>query len=82
MRKLLLTTTAIAFAVGAAAPAMAEFNSRNIRVSNGINQDHFAMADKVHPLGTYTRQKQGGFFCAGEWLTLGQQLWWEKLLKG
>lgn len=38
MRKLLLTTTAIAFAVGAAAPAMAEFNSRNIRVSNGINQ--------------------------------------------
>ena len=40
MRKLLLTTTAIAMAVGFAAPASAEFQSRNIKVSNGINQDH------------------------------------------
>jgi tripartite ATP-independent transporter DctP family solute receptor len=40
MRKLLLATTAIAFALSAAAPASAEFSSRNIRISNGINADH------------------------------------------
>ncbi|SES44757.1 TRAP transporter substrate-binding protein [Rhizobium sp. NFR03] len=40
MRKLLLTTTALAMAMGFAAPASAEFQSRNIKVSNGINQDH------------------------------------------
>ncbi|MFP5078341.1 TRAP transporter substrate-binding protein [Rhizobium sp. YIM 134829] len=40
MRKLLLTATALAMALGSAAPAFAEFKARNIRVSNGINQDH------------------------------------------
>ncbi len=40
MRKLLLTTTAIALACAMSAPAFAEFNERTIRVSNGINADH------------------------------------------
>ena len=40
MRKLLLTTTAIALACTMSAPAFAEFNERTIRVSNGINADH------------------------------------------
>ena len=40
MRKILLATTAMAFAVSGAVPAFAEFNDRTIRVSNGINADH------------------------------------------
>ncbi|WP_421401801.1 TRAP transporter substrate-binding protein [Agrobacterium fabrum] len=59
MRKLLLTTTAIAFAVGAAAPAMAEFNSRNIRVSNGINQDH-PVGNGIKAMQACLDDKSGG----------------------
>ncbi|AXO68374.1 hypothetical protein AGRHK599_LOCUS2517 [Rhizobium rhizogenes] len=59
MRKLLLTTTAIAFAVGAAAPAMAEFNSRNIRVSNGINQDH-PVGNGIQAMQACLDDKSGG----------------------
>lgn len=51
MRKLLLATTAIAFGLSAAAPAFAEFNDRNIRVSNGINEDH--------PVGNGIKAMQG-----------------------
>ncbi|MFF2323701.1 TRAP transporter substrate-binding protein [Agrobacterium sp. NPDC058088] len=59
MRKLLLTTTAIAFAVSAAAPAMAEFNSRNIRVSNGINQDH-PVGNGIKAMQACLDDKSGG----------------------
>lgn len=58
MRKLLLTTTAIAFAMGAAAPAMAEFNDRNIRVSNGINQDH-PVANGIEAMQACLNDKTG-----------------------
>jgi tripartite ATP-independent transporter DctP family solute receptor len=40
MKKLLFATTALAMAISGSAPAFAEFNSRNIRISNGINSDH------------------------------------------
>jgi TRAP-type transport system periplasmic protein len=59
MRKLLLTTTAIAFAVSAAAPAMAEFNDRNIRVSNGINQDH-PVGNGIEAMQACLNDKTGG----------------------
>lgn len=59
MRKLLLTTTALAFAVGSAAPAMAEFNSRTIRVSNGINQDH-PVGNGIEAMNKCLDEKSGG----------------------
>ncbi|WP_313612269.1 TRAP transporter substrate-binding protein [Agrobacterium sp.] len=59
MRKLLLTTTAFAFAVGAAAPAFAEFNDRNIRVSNGINQDH-PVGNGIEAMQACLNDKTGG----------------------
>uniref|UniRef100_UPI00310104F0 TRAP transporter substrate-binding protein n=1 Tax=Neorhizobium sp. EC2-8 TaxID=3129230 RepID=UPI00310104F0 len=59
MRKLLLTTTAIAFACSAAAPAFAEYNSRNIRVSNGINQDH-PVGNGLKAVDECLQQKSGG----------------------
>lgn len=59
MRKLLLTTTAFAFAIGSAMPAMAEFNSRNIRVSNGINQDH-PVGNGIEAMNKCLDEKSGG----------------------
>ncbi len=59
MRKFLLTTTAIAFAVSAAAPAMAELNDRTIRVSNGINQDH-PVGNGIEAMQACLDDKTGG----------------------
>ncbi len=59
MRKLLLTTTAIAFACSIAAPAFAEYNDRNIRVSNGINADHPA-GDGLKATQACLDEKTGG----------------------
>ncbi len=59
MRKLLLATTAIAFGFGAAAPASAEFNSRNIRVSNGINADH-PVGNGIKAMQACLDEKSGG----------------------
>ncbi|MDD1500016.1 TRAP transporter substrate-binding protein [Agrobacterium sp. CNPSo 3708] len=59
MRKLLLLTTAIAFTAGAAAPAFAEYNSRMIRVSNGINQDH-PVGNGIKAMQACLDEKTGG----------------------
>jgi len=59
MRKLLLTTTAVALAIGFAAPASAEFKSRNIRVSNGINQDH-PVGNGLKAVDECLKEKSGG----------------------
>jgi len=59
MRKLLLTTTALAFACSAAAPALADFKSRNIRVSNGINADH-PVGNGIKAMQACLDEKTGG----------------------
>ncbi|MCC2612278.1 TRAP transporter substrate-binding protein [Neorhizobium petrolearium] len=59
MRQLLLATTALAFAVSASAPAFAEFNERNIRVSNGINADH-PVGNGINAMQTCLDEKSGG----------------------
>lgn len=59
MRKLLLTTTAIALACTMSAPAFAEFNDRNIRVSNGINADH-PVGNGIKAMQKCLDEKSGG----------------------
>lgn len=59
MRKLLLATTAIAFACTASAPAFAEFNDRTIRVSNGINADH-PVGNGIDAMQKCLDEKSGG----------------------
>ncbi|RCW25858.1 tripartite ATP-independent transporter DctP family solute receptor [Ciceribacter lividus] len=59
MRNLLLTTTAIVFACSAAVPAFAEYNDRNIRVSNGINADH-PVGNGVEAMQKCLDEKSGG----------------------
>lgn len=59
MRKLLLATTALAFAASAAAPAFADFNSRTIRVSNGINADH-PVGNGIKAMQACLDEKSGG----------------------
>ncbi|MGU3400891.1 TRAP transporter substrate-binding protein [Brucellaceae bacterium D45D] len=59
MRKLLLATTAIAFGLGAASPAFAEFTNRNIRVSNGINEDH-PVGNGIKAMQACLDEKTGG----------------------
>jgi len=59
MRKLLLTTTAIAMACSMAAPAFAEYNDRNIRVSNGINADH-PVGNGIKAMQACLDEKSGG----------------------
>lgn len=59
MRRLLLATTAIAFACSAAAPAFAEYNDRNIRVSNGINADH-PVGNGIEAMQKCLDEKSGG----------------------
>ncbi len=59
MRKLLLTTTAIALACTMSAPAFAEFNDRNIRVSNGINADH-PVGNGIEAMQKCLDEKSGG----------------------
>ncbi|MFD1198633.1 TRAP transporter substrate-binding protein [Brucella gallinifaecis] len=61
MRKLLITTTALATVAAAliSAPAHAEFKSRNIRVSNGINADH-PVGDGIKAMQACLDEKSGG----------------------
>jgi TRAP-type transport system periplasmic protein len=59
MRKLLLTTTALAIACASAAPAFAEFKARNIRVSNGINADH-PVGNGITAMQKCLDEKSGG----------------------
>lgn len=59
MRKLLLTTTAIAMTISMAAPAFAEYNDRNIRVSNGINADH-PVGNGIKAMQACLDEKSGG----------------------
>ncbi|MCX8998337.1 TRAP transporter substrate-binding protein [Rhizobiaceae bacterium BDR2-2] len=61
MRKFLKAATALAAAAAAfgAAPAFAEFNSRNIRVSNGINADH-PVGNGIEAMQTCLDEKSGG----------------------
>lgn len=40
MKKLLMLATTALMAAALTVPAFAEFQERNIRVSNGINEDH------------------------------------------
>lgn len=59
MRKILLATTALAFAVSGAVPAFAEFNDRTIRVSNGINADH-PVGNGIEAMQKCLDDKSGG----------------------
>ncbi|WP_430512036.1 DctP family TRAP transporter solute-binding subunit [Pannonibacter phragmitetus] len=59
MKKLLLATTAVVFAVSASAPAFAEFNDRNMRVSNGINADH-PVGNGINAMQACLDEKSGG----------------------
>jgi tripartite ATP-independent transporter DctP family solute receptor len=59
MKKLLFATTALAIAVSGSAPAFAEFSSRNIRVSNGINADH-PVGNGIKAMQECLDQKSGG----------------------
>ncbi len=59
MRRLLLATTAIAFACAVAAPAFADYNDRNIRVSNGINADH-PVGNGIEAMQKCLDEKSGG----------------------
>ncbi|MEN3149695.1 TRAP transporter substrate-binding protein [Neorhizobium sp. IRAMC:178] len=59
MRKLLLTTTALAIACSSAVPAFAEFKARNIRVSNGINADH-PVGNGINAMQKCLDEKSGG----------------------
>lgn len=61
MRKFLFTTTALATfaATLATGPAQAEFKSRNIRVSNGINADH-PVGDGIKAMQACLDEKSGG----------------------
>ena len=59
MRKLLLTTTALAFCAAGAAPAFAEFTERTIRVSNGINADH-PVGNGIEAMQKCLDEKSGG----------------------
>jgi tripartite ATP-independent transporter DctP family solute receptor len=59
MRKLLLATTALAFACTSAAPAFADYKARNIRVSNGINADH-PVGNGIKAMQTCLDEKSGG----------------------
>lgn len=59
MRKLLLTTTALAIACASAVPAFAEFKARNIRVSNGINADH-PVGNGINAMQKCLDEKSGG----------------------
>ncbi|CDN51052.1 TRAP transporter substrate-binding protein [Neorhizobium galegae] len=59
MRKLLLATTALAFACASAVPAFAEFKARNIRVSNGINADH-PVGNGINAMQKCLDEKSGG----------------------
>lgn len=61
MRKFLIATTALVSAVAtfAIAPAQAEFKSRNIRVSNGINADH-PVGDGIKAMQACLDEKSDG----------------------
>lgn len=59
MKKLLLATTAVVFAVSASVPAFAEFNDRNMRVSNGINADH-PVGNGINAMQACLDEKSGG----------------------
>ena len=61
MRKFLIATTALVSAVAtfAVAPAQAEFKSRNIRVSNGINADH-PVGDGIKAMQACLDEKSDG----------------------
>ncbi|CUA98155.1 TRAP transporter substrate-binding protein [Pannonibacter indicus] len=59
MKKLLLATTAVVFAATAAVPASAQFNDRNIRVSNGINADH-PVGNGINAMQACLDEKSGG----------------------
>lgn len=61
MRKYFKSATALVSVVAtlAAAPAYAEFNSRNIRVSNGINADH-PVGDGIKAMQACLDEKSGG----------------------
>ncbi|MEN5300219.1 TRAP transporter substrate-binding protein [Brucella sp. TWI559] len=61
MRKFLIATTVLVSAVAtfAIAPAQAEFKSRNIRVSNGINADH-PVGDGIKAMQACLDEKSDG----------------------
>jgi tripartite ATP-independent transporter DctP family solute receptor len=58
MKSLMLATTALAMALGAA-PASAQFQERTIRVSNGVNQDH-PVGDGVEAMAQCLEERSGG----------------------
>jgi tripartite ATP-independent transporter DctP family solute receptor len=59
MKKLLLTTTAAVMTIAMSAPAFAEFQSRTIRVSNGINADH-PVGNGIKAMQACLDEKSGG----------------------
>ncbi|QDY71578.1 TRAP transporter substrate-binding protein [Qingshengfaniella alkalisoli] len=59
MKHLMLATTAVALTLSSVLPAAAEFNNRNIRVSNGINEDH-PVGDGIRAMQECLDEKSGG----------------------
>ncbi|CAN5595672.1 TRAP transporter substrate-binding protein [soil metagenome] len=58
MKHLLLATTAAALALGTL-PAAAEFQDRNIRVSNGVNEDH-PVGDGLRAMNACVEERSDG----------------------
>jgi len=59
MKKLALLATSALISFAVTAPALAEFKSRNIRVSNGINEDH-PVGNGIKVMNACLEEKSGG----------------------
>lgn len=59
MKKFLFATTATLISLAVTAPAFADFKSRNIRVSNGINADH-PVGNGIKAMQACLDEKSGG----------------------
>lgn len=59
MKKLALLATSALISFAVTAPALAEFKSRNIRVSNGINEDH-PVGNGIKVMDACLAEKSGG----------------------
>jgi len=59
MKKLLMLATTALMAAALTVPALAEFQERNIRVSNGINEDH-PVGNGIKAMNECLAEKSGG----------------------
>jgi tripartite ATP-independent transporter DctP family solute receptor len=59
MKSKITTALAALLAIGVASPALAQFQDRNIRMSNGVNADH-PVGNGVEAMNTCLGEKSGG----------------------